>query len=69
MIDFHTHTIFSDGELVPSELVRRALVNGYEAIALTDHVDSSNIDFVLPRIVKVAEQLNKYWSIKGMITT
>lgn len=64
MIDFHTHTIFSDGELIPSELVRRALVKGYEAIALTDHVDSSNIDFVLPRIVKIANQLNKYWDIK-----
>jgi putative hydrolase len=64
MIDFHTHTIFSDGELIASELVRRAAVKGYEAIALTDHVDSSNIDFVLPRIVKVSKQLNKYWKIK-----
>ena len=63
MIDFHTHTIFSDGELIPSELVRRAAVKGYEAIALTDHVDSSNIDFVLPRIVKAAKELNKYWAI------
>jgi len=64
MIDFHTHTIFSDGELIPSELVRRAQVKGYEAIALTDHVDSSNIDFVLPRIAKVAKHLNRYWKIK-----
>ncbi|MEI8175651.1 MAG: histidinol phosphate phosphatase domain-containing protein [Candidatus Omnitrophota bacterium] len=64
MIDFHTHTIFSDGELIPSELVRRAFVAGYEAIAITDHVDSSNIDFVLPRIIKAAKQLNKYWKIK-----
>ncbi len=64
MIDFHTHTIFSDGELIPSELVRRAFVAGYEAIALTDHVDASNIDFVLPRIVRAAKQLNKYWKIK-----
>jgi histidinol phosphatase-like PHP family hydrolase len=64
MIDFHTHTIFSDGELIPSELVRRAMVKGYEAIALTDHVDSSNIDFVLPRIVKVSNELNRYWKIK-----
>ncbi|MFQ5953400.1 MAG: PHP domain-containing protein, partial [Candidatus Omnitrophota bacterium] len=23
MIDLHTHTILSDGELIPSELVRR----------------------------------------------
>ncbi|MBI5123984.1 MAG: histidinol phosphate phosphatase domain-containing protein [Candidatus Omnitrophica bacterium] len=61
MIDLHTHTLLSDGELLPSELVRRALVKGYTAIALTDHVDSSNIDFVLPRIVKVSRILNKDW--------
>ncbi|MDD5173539.1 MAG: histidinol phosphate phosphatase domain-containing protein [Candidatus Omnitrophica bacterium] len=63
MIDLHTHTLLSDGELLPSELVRRAQVKGYKAIALTDHVDSSNIDFVLPRIVKVSEVLNKDWEI------
>ena len=63
MIDLHTHTLLSDGELLPSELVRRAQVKGYTAIALTDHVDSSNIDFVLPRIVKVSEILNRDWDI------
>lgn len=63
MIDLHTHTLLSDGELLPSELVRRAQVKGYTAIALTDHVDSSNIDFVLPRIAKVSKILNKDWDI------
>lgn len=63
MIDLHTHTLFSDGELLPSELVRRAEVAGYTAIAITDHVDSSNIDFVLPRIVKVCKALNRHWKI------
>ena len=66
MIDLHTHTLFSDGELLPSELVRRAEAVGYEAIALTDHVDSSNIDFVLPRIVKVCKALNRYWKIRAI---
>lgn len=64
MIDLHTHTLLSDGELLPSELVRRAKVKGYTAIALTDHVDSSNIDFVLPRVVKACKILNKYWDIQ-----
>jgi len=64
MIDLHTHTLLSDGALLPSELVRRAEVKGYKAIALTDHVDASNMDFVLPRIVKAAKELNKYWNIK-----
>lgn len=66
MIDLHTHTLFSDGELLPSELVRRAEVKGYTAIAITDHVDSSNIDFVLPRIIKVCKKLNQYWKIRAI---
>ncbi|OPY25403.1 MAG: hypothetical protein A4E28_03149 [Methanocella sp. PtaU1.Bin125] len=44
MIDLHTHTIFSDGELLPSEQVRRAKVLGYEAIAITDHADYTNLE-------------------------
>jgi putative hydrolase len=59
LIDFHAHTFFSDGELVPSELVRRAGVLGYRGIALTDHVDGSNLDFIVPRMVKVANDLNR----------
>ncbi len=58
MIDFHTHTFLSDGLLNPSELVRRAHVVGYRAIGLTDHVDGSNLDLVVPRIIKVAAELN-----------
>jgi len=60
MIDLHTHSIFSDGELVPAEHLRRVEFLGYEAVAITDHADSSNLDFIIPRIVKVAEDLNRY---------
>ena len=51
MIDLHTHTIFSDGVLVPAELARRAQALDYKALAFTDHVDFSNLDFVLPRLI------------------
>lgn len=61
-----THSFFSDGELVPSELIRRATAIGYEAIAITDHVDSSNIDFVVPRIVRAIEKIKKYVSIDAI---
>ena len=64
MIDLHTHTIFSDGELIPYELVRRAVAMGYAAIAITDHVDSSNIDLVIPRIVKAMKKLREHVSIE-----
>jgi putative hydrolase len=64
MIDLHTHSIFSDGVLVPSELVRRAEVLGIEAIAITDHADASNLDFIIPRIVAVSKVLNDVKHIK-----
>lgn len=64
MIDLHTHTLLSDGSLIASELVRRAWVKGYKAIGLADHADHSNIDFVLPRLIKVSKVLNKNWPIK-----
>jgi histidinol phosphatase-like PHP family hydrolase len=47
MIDLHTHSTFSDGELIPSELVRRAEVLGCKAIAITDHADYTNIEHIL----------------------
>ncbi len=62
MIDLHTHTVFSDGVLLPSELVQRAIAAGYGAIAVTDHVDPSNIDFVIPRIVKALKKLGEFVS-------
>jgi len=66
MIDLHTHSLLSDGVLLPSELVRRAENKGYKAIAITDHVDTSNIDFVIPRIVRTCKILNKHWKIKSI---
>ncbi len=63
MIDLHTHSIFSDGELIPAELIRRAVAKGYSALAITDHVDQSNIDLVVPRIVKVIECIRDYLPI------
>jgi histidinol phosphatase-like PHP family hydrolase len=59
MIDFHSHTFFSDGALVPSEHVRRVEVLGYKAIAITDHADSSNIHILIPNLIKVARDLNR----------
>ncbi|MBW1730369.1 MAG: histidinol phosphate phosphatase domain-containing protein [Deltaproteobacteria bacterium] len=64
MIDLHTHSLFSDGELIPSELVRRCEALGYKAVAITDHADSSTLDFIIPRIVQVAEALSKNQSVK-----
>ncbi|MCI0468765.1 MAG: histidinol phosphate phosphatase domain-containing protein [Nitrospirae bacterium] len=60
MIDLHTHSIFSDGELIPAELIRRAAAQGYKAIAITDHIDHSNVDLIIPRIIKAIKALAAY---------
>ncbi len=66
MIDFHTHSLFSDGELVPSELVHRADEAGYRAIAITDHGDGSNLDIIIPNMVRVCADLASAWKIKAV---
>jgi histidinol phosphatase-like PHP family hydrolase len=66
MIDLHTHSLFSDGELVPFELIRRAEAIGYKAIAITDHVDSSNIDLVIPRIANAIKKIKGFISIEAI---
>jgi histidinol phosphatase-like PHP family hydrolase len=64
IVDLHTHSFLSDGALVPAELVRRAKLKGYEAIAITDHVDSGNLALVLAQIMKSAKDLNRSKNIK-----
>jgi len=53
MIDLHTHTLFSDGELLPMELARRAKVKGYTILGISDHVDMTNIEHVASSILKI----------------
>jgi len=64
MFDLHTHTILSDGVLLPSELARRAEEKGYKVIAFTDHIDFSNVENVVPSLVRVCEKINRNYKIK-----
>jgi len=64
MIDLHTHSLFSDGELTPAELARRFEVAGYETLAITDHGDQSNIDLIIPRLVAFCQEVNRLRGIR-----
>ena len=57
MYDLHTHSLLSDGQLLPSEMAQRYKMLGYEAIAITDHIDESNMESVVPKIVAVSKKL------------
>lgn len=62
-IDLHTHSFFSDGELLPSEFCRRAVVMGYGALAITDHADASNLETVLDKLVRFSKEQAQYFPL------
>lgn len=37
--DFHVHTVFSDGSVLPKDRVSEALSRGLDAMAITDHIE------------------------------
>ena len=55
LYDLHTHSILSDGEMLPIELIRRMAVMGYKTVAITDHVDPSNVTSVIESLILVRE--------------
>ena len=59
--DFHTHTVFSDGGMIPAGLMQRALVRGCLGLAITDHVDSSNLEWAFGNLLKFVEELGQEW--------
>ena len=64
MFDFHTHTFLSDGVLSPIELVRRAHVRGYRAMAITDHVGAGNLEFVVRTLIADCKMASSRWDIR-----
>ena len=49
--DLHTHSVFSDGSLTPTELIRAARKAGLSTLALTDHNTADG----LPEFLSAAE--------------
>lgn len=63
MIDLHTHTIFSDGQLIPAELVRRAEVIGYKGICMTDHADEATLYFTVENVLRFVKKHGHFYDI------
>ena len=62
-IDLHVHSFFSDGALLPSELVQRALAKGHRALAITDHADASNLEELAERLLRFVEEQGDDWPL------
>ena len=63
LCDFHTHSLLSDGDLLPIELIRRAYMNGYHAIAVSDHSSPSSLERVIKETIKECELARSHWKI------
>lgn len=46
LVDFHMHSVFSDGLLTPEQLVEAAKAHGISMIALTDHDEIAGIPYM-----------------------
>jgi hypothetical protein len=55
--DFHIHTVFSDGQVWPSQRVNEAWNQGLDAIAITDHIEHR------PNKAIINSDLNKSFEI------
>lgn len=64
MYNLHSHSLLSDGVLLPSEVAVRYLSAGYKVIAVTDHADYSNIDRVTCAILEFTRHWPKGAAIK-----
>lgn len=61
--DFHTHTFNSDGVLSTLELIRRASIKGYSAIAITDHAALGSLDRLIKETSEDCALARNYWDI------
>jgi histidinol phosphatase-like PHP family hydrolase len=66
-IDLHTHTILSDGALLPSELLRRAEALGHRALAITDHADASNLAHIIESLREVLRAQPRDWETRLIV--
>lgn len=63
-VEFHSHSIFSDGALLPAALIREAEVRGCSALAITDHVDASNLEDVVKTLTRFEKETRGQLPIK-----
>lgn len=66
LVDFHTHSLLSDGELTPVELLRRASVAGYRALAIADHCGPAALARLLEELVADCALAREQWGIEAI---
>ena len=64
--DFHMHTLFSDGSVMPQDRGREAIDNGLDVISITDHINSA-LFRAYPNIRDVVTVADRYGAVAPKI--
>lgn len=64
MIELHSHSLLSDGALLPTEALRRAAADGFETYAITDHVDTGSVERVVTELVRIHHDLKGHLQLQ-----
>ena len=64
MIELHSHSLLSDGALLPTEALRRAVAEGFEAYAVTDHVDTGSLERIVTELMRISRDLRSEMGIQ-----
>lgn len=67
VMDFHTHTFYSDGALSPMEQARRAAANGYAILGLTDHVGVGGVARLIDELQRDREVIERHWPLRVIV--
>ncbi|NPB01753.1 MAG: histidinol phosphate phosphatase domain-containing protein [Methanopyri archaeon] len=62
--ELHAHSYLVDGELLPSELLRRAEVKDHAALVFAEHVDVSNLEDAVTTLAETCDELRGYYDVE-----
>ena len=65
LINLHTHTVYSDGDYLPDDIVRRAYQGGLTHIAITDHFETVKVPSPL-KVEHFERYMNNLDALKEM---
>ncbi len=66
LYDFHTHTTLSDGTSSPAELIRFAIAQGYDAVALTDHSGPGEMERIISEVRQACVLAQERWNFAAL---
>ena len=64
--DFHSHTFLSDGVLSPIELIRRAIVNQYTTLGISDHSGAGTLERVIAEVARDCQLARERWQFLAL---